>query len=137
MCSCGGRLSKKCEVEVDTTKADAELKALEIQSNITAQNVMRDVRKGYSALTLFLDIFHVALPESVNLMASAALMAGQMFADLAAAETISGVFAAKAALTFTAASMMFYRAMMLQQQASEIEQSINSTIGLINLVGGL
>ena len=131
-------MSKECETEVkvDTKQAKEELIALNMQAEITSQNVMRDIRKSYSALTLFLDIFHVVLPESINLLAAGSLMAGQMFADLAAAETVSTIFAVKAALTFTAASLMFYRALMLQQQASEIEQSINSSIQFINLVGG-
>lgn len=134
MCASGDSVSKKCEVSVDTIQAHEELKALEIQSEVTRSLVIEDVRKGWSALTLFLDIFHIALPESLNLLAAGAFMSAEMFKTLGAAETLTGVLAAKAIFTFTAASMMFYRAIALQFQASEIEQSISSTIQLIDLV---
>lgn len=125
---------KPFEPKVDTTKANEELDALRMQADITSNTVLRDIRKGYSAVTLFLDIFHIVLPESINLLASSLILAGQAIDDLARAETITGWGAAKAVLTFGAASMLFYRALILQQHASEIEQSINSTIQFIDVV---
>lgn len=121
-------------IDVDTSKAEAELQALEVQAQITGEGVMRGLNKSYMALQLFLDIFHVALPQSIQLMAAGAMMAGQMLADLAAAEAATGILAFKAGLTFTMSAMLFYRGMILQQQASEIEQSINSTIHLLDLM---
>ena len=127
-------MSEPTKVTVDTSEAQEELDALRMQADITASNVLRDIRQGYSAVTLFLDIFHVVLPESINLLASSLILAGQAIDDLARAETITGWGAAKAVLTFGAASMLFYRALILQQHASEIEQSINSTIQFIDVV---
>ena len=124
-----------CEgISLDTSQAEEELRALEAQAQITGEGIMRRLNKSYMALNLFLDIFHIALPQSIQLMAAGAMMAGQMLADLAAAEAATGILAFKVGLTFTMASMMFIRGMILQQQASEIEESINSTIHLLDLM---
>jgi hypothetical protein len=122
------------EIQVDTRKANQELDALKQHAEITAQGVIRQLNRTYMASRLFLDIFHVQIPWMFDLMISAALMAGQTFADLATAETISGVMAWKAGATLMAAALMFNRAMILQQQKSLVEESINSTIHFLDVV---
>ena len=124
-------------VDVDTIKAQEELAALVRQTELTAQGVMRTVNKGYQATILFLDLFDIVLPQSLALMATASMQAGQMFADLAAAETISGVLAAKAGLTLTAASIMFVRGMVLMQEKTEAENKIHSMLMLLQLGTGV
>ena len=121
------------EVTVDTSEGDRALRQLRVHSDITAKAVMESVNKSYQTLVLVADIMGAAIPEWFNLMASAALMAGNMFASLAAAETISGVFAAKAIVTFSIASIMFIRAAQIQMQRAEVERRLNSTLQLLQL----
>lgn len=124
-------MSKKCEVDVDTTEADKALEQLQQHSEITARSVMATVNDSYQTLVLLADIMGVAIPEWFNLMAAATLMAGTMFAELAAAETATGFLAAKAVMTFSIATIMFYRAMQIRRQKTEVESKLNSTLMLL------
>ena len=128
-------VGKECEtkVKVDTTEPEAALRQLEQHAEITARSVVETVNKGYQTMTFLGDIMGIALPEWFNLMASAALMAGEMFATLAAAETMTGLLAAKAVVTFSIATMMFYRAMVIQMQRTEVENKLHSTLMLLQL----
>lgn len=119
-------------IEVDTTPAQQELDQLQQHADITALSVISVTRKGYQSLALMADLFAIAIPEWFNLLAMGALMAGEMFAALAAAETVTGVLALKAVVTFSIATMMFYRAMQLRTAQSEVESKLNTMIQLIN-----
>lgn len=68
-----------------------------------------------------------------DLMATAAIMAGETFAELAAAETASVWLAAKASVTFSIALLMFYRAMAIKGQKTEVENRLNSVLQLGNM----
>ena len=134
-------MSKDIEIEeigVDTEKATAMLRQLELHAEITAKTVMETTRKGYASLILLADIMGIAVPEWFNLMATSALMAGEMLITLATAETITGnpVLVAKTVITFSIATLIFIRAMQIQQQQSEIESKLNSTLQLLVLWGG-
>lgn len=128
-------MSKECgtKVTVDPTEGHEALDQLEKHAEITAKSVMEGVSKSYQTVILLADIMGVAIPEWFNIMAASAIMAGEMFAELAAAETVSGVLAAKAWITFGIATTMFFRAMYIQQQKSEIESKLNSTLMLLQL----
>ena len=76
------------------------------------------------------DIFGTVIPLWFNLLAQSALMAGEMFAEIAAAETLTGWLAWKAGLTFSIAMLMFYRASQLQKQAEQVENKLNSVLQL-------
>ena len=121
------------KVTVDTKEAQSLLAQLKESSDITAVTVMSTVKKSYQSLRLLGDIFGIAIPFWFDLMAGAALMAGETFAELAAAESVSGWLTLKAGVTFTIALMMFYRAMTLQQQKTVIENKLNSIIQLGNM----
>jgi hypothetical protein len=121
------------KVDVDTGDAKRELDQLERHADLTAKTVIATTRKGYQSLVLLADIMGETIPMYVNLMASAAFMAAEMFAEIATAETASGYLIGKAAITFGLAAMLFYRGVMLQQQAGEIEDKLNSTYQLVNM----
>lgn len=120
------------KVTVDTTEAKDELDQLKIHADITAQSVTTITKKSYTSLILLADIMGIAIPEFFNAMMVGAIMAGEMFVKLAAAETVSGVLAAKAFLTFSAATMMFFRAMIISQQKREVENKLTQTLMLLN-----
>ncbi|OLS20345.1 MAG: hypothetical protein HeimC3_40840 [Candidatus Heimdallarchaeota archaeon LC_3] len=125
------------DLTIDATEAKMEMAALEQHAAITLEGVMKTISTSYMAFSLFLDIFHTTLPMTLQLAATASLMIGSMFVDLATAQAaagITGVMAIKAGITLMAAAMMFNRAMILEQQASETEQSINSMIHLLDLM---
>ena len=67
------------EFEVSTVKAKKELAELRQHAQITAASVMRTVRKGYTSLALFADIFNIVIPEYMNTLISATIMAGETF----------------------------------------------------------
>ena len=121
------------KVKVDTTEAIRELDELRQVNDITAQSVVNTARKGYQSLALLADLFGVAIPMWFNLMASAAFMAAETFTQLAAAETISGWMAAKAVVTYSLAAAMYFRAITLQNQATQIEQKLNTIVQLSNV----
>lgn len=119
-------------IEVSTTEAQQELDQLQQHAEITAQSVISVTRKGYQSLVLMADLFGIAIPEWFNLLAMGALMAGEMFASLAAAETVTAVLAIKATVTFSIATMMFYRAMQLRTTQSQVESKLNTIVQLVN-----
>lgn len=121
------------KVEVDTIKAQQQLAQLKETADITATTVLQTTRKGYQSLVLLADIMGYAIPMWFNLMASAAIMAGEMFVELAAAEAASGWLVLKAGVTFSIALMMFYRATIIQQQKIEVENKLNSVLMLGNI----
>ena len=125
-------MSEETRVTVDTSEADAELDQLRQHADMTAQAVMQGVQKGYTSLVLLADIMGIAIPEWFNLMAGAAMMTGQMFVELAAAETTTGILAIKAGATFAMAAMMFTRAMLIAQERTEVESRLNSVIMLLD-----
>lgn len=120
-------------ISIDTTEAEESLKQLEAHADITAKTIMTTTQKGYNSLVLLADIFGQAIPLWFNLLAQAAFMAGTVFTELAAAETLSGWLAAKAVITFGIATMMFYRAMQLQTTKTEVENKLNSVLQLANI----
>ena len=126
-------MSPEINLTIDGSEAERELEQLEQHAKFTAQTVVATTRKGYQSLVLLGDIMGYAIPMWFNLMAQAALMAGETFAELAAAETMTGWLAVKSALTFSIALMMFYRAAQLQQQKTEVENKLNSILQLGNL----
>lgn len=123
----------KCDVEVDTRDAQLELDQLRENADFTATSIMSITKKGYQSLRLLGDIFGIAIPMWFDLMATAAIMAGETFAELAAAETASGWLIAKAGVTFSISLMLFYRALTIQQQKTEVENKLNSILILGNL----
>ncbi len=120
-------------VTIDTSEMIASLKQLEQHAAITAQTVLSTTKKGYQSLILLADIFGVALPMMFTLLIEATFMAGTVFAEFATAETLSGWFALKAGITFAISTMMFYRALQLQAQKSEVENKLNSIMQLGNI----
>ena len=126
-------MSDPCKATVDTSEGDEALRQLKQHADITAGSVMSTIRKSYSSMMLLADIMGVAIPEWFNLMSSAAIMAGQMFVELAAADTVSGIFAWRAGATFAMAAMMFARGMTLQAEQTVVESKLNSTIQLLNM----
>ena len=113
-------------------QAERDLEQLKQHALITEVSVMEVTKKGYQSLVLMADIFSIAIPTWFNLLASAAIMAGETFAALATAETMTGWLAAKAMVTFSIAAMMFYRAIQLEMQASRAEDKLNSILQLAN-----
>ena len=123
-------------IDVNTEEAEAALNQLEKHAEITGKSVMKTVNRSYQSMILLADIMGIAIPEWFNIMASAAIMAGEMFSTLAAAETVSVTLAWKAGITFSIATMMFFRAMQIQQQKSTVESSLHSTLMLLQLHTG-
>ena len=121
------------KVTVDTTEGDKALDQLEKHAEITVKSIMQGIDKTYQTMVLLGDVFGMVIPELFTILASGAIMAGEMFAELAAAETISGVLAVKAFVTFGLATIMFFRAMQIQQQAREVESSLHSSLMLLQL----
>ena len=126
-------MTKKCEVEVDTKKADEQLEQLRTHAKMVSKTVMRAVRKGYNSMLLMLDIFGQTIPMAVNLAAQAIFLTAEGIQNLAFAETVTVVGALHAGLLFVMASMLFYRALTLQSEASIIENKLNSSIQLVNM----
>jgi len=126
-------MTDPCKVTVDTSEGDKALAQLKQHADITAKSVMRTVRKSYSSMVLLADIMGMAIPEWFSMMSTAALMAGEMFTELAAAETVSGILTWKAGITFAMASIMFTRGMMMAKEKTIVEQKLNSTIQLLNM----
>ena len=120
-------------IDVDTGKADKALEQLQQHSEITKKSVMEVVSKSYQSLMLVADVMGIAIPEWFNIMASAVIMAGNMFVALATAESISGVMAAKAVVTFNIAALMFYRGMQINAARRETEGKLNSVLQLLHL----
>lgn len=126
-------MTGEAKVTVDTTEAQRELAQLKETADFTAMTVMSTVRKSYQTLRLLGSIFSYVIPLWFDIMATAAIMAGEMFAELAAAETMSGWLAAKAGFTFSISLLMFYRGMQIQQQKTQIEQQLAEAFMLGNI----
>ena len=120
-------------VEVDTTKADEELKHLQEHAQLVSRETLHLVRKSYSTLALLGDIMGYAIPQWFNLMFSAAMMAVETFRAMAAAETMTIYGAGKAVLSFTASVLMFMQAMIILQAGTQADRKLNSIISLLNL----
>ena len=118
------------KVTVDTTEAQEDLAQLEQQASVINAQVVRAVRRSYQSLALMLDIFGIAIPTVIQTLASAVFLAAETYMELAAAETITVVGAAKAILTFTMAGLLFYRALSLQEEGRQAENTLNSLIQL-------
>ena len=131
-------MSKECgtKVTVDTTEADEQLDQLRVHASMVSKNVMMNVRKGYNSLVLMLDIMGETIPMAVNLAAQALFLAAEGFQTLAFAESMTVIGAAHAGLLFIMASMLFYRALTIQGEASVIENKLNSSIQLVNMWAG-
>ena len=126
-------MSDPIQVKVDTTQAERDLQQLKQHVTMTEVSIMKSTKKVYQSFVLLADVFGYAVPMWFNLLASAAIMAGETFAALAAAETMSGWLAVKSIVTFGIATAMFYRGMILQTQASEAEQKLNSLLQFSNI----
>lgn len=126
-------------VHVDTTDAQRELDQLQQHADLTLKTVVSTTRKAYSSMLLMADIMGVAIPEFFSLIGTAVLMSASVIQELAAVEggigAITGnpLLIARAAFTFSLSIMLINRAMLLEQQKTEVESKLNSTIALLNL----
>ena len=120
-------------LQMDTAQAQAALAQLEQHAGMTSAKIMRIAKKGYQTITLLADIIGKALPMWFSLMSQAAFMASAMFAELAAAETVSGFLAAKALVTFSIATLLFYRGLEIQAEKSQVEMELNSILRVGNI----
>lgn len=117
-------------IGVDTSQAYEDLAQLEMQAAVVTASVVKSSRKGYESIALLLDIAGIAIPQTIQLFASAAFLAAETLVQLATAETITVVLAAKAIMTFTMAGILFSRAIFLRGEAMRQQQTLNSLIQL-------
>lgn len=115
-------------IGVDTSEAKQDLAQMEMHAAQVGASVQNTTRRAYNSLGLLLDIVGVAIPQTIQIFASAAFMAGEMLLELGSAETITGVMAVKALLTFTMAAVLFSRAAFLQGESIKVEHTINNLI---------
>ncbi len=124
------------DLTIDTTEAQEQLEQLQNHARMVSKTVMRNVRKGFNSLVLMLDIMGETIPMAVNLAAQAIFLAAEGFHQLAFAESLTVVGALHAGLMFVMASMLFYRALTLEREASIIESKLNSSIQLVSMWAG-
>lgn len=115
-------------VSVDTSEAEEDLKQMEMHAALVDASIVSLSRKTFNSLSLLLDIAGVAIPQTIQIFASAAFMAGEMLLELGQAEFLTGALAIKALITFSMAAILFSRAAFLQGEASKAENTLNNLI---------
>ena len=127
-------MSKECEtkVKVDSSEAEEALKQLEDHTAMSANEIFMLTRKTYSTLALLGDILGYAIPQWINMMLSAAMMAVETYTALATAEFTTGNIV-KAVLSFSAATLLFGQALQIATMATQTDAKLNSVIQLLNM----
>ena len=124
-------LSKKCEVTVDTTEADRELESLQRSAEITAQSVLRVTRRSYATVSLFARAAGEAINVSLDMLIQSMFLYAEALTAQASAESLLG--SPRALLLYGMATLMFYRAMILQGQRSEISETFDTMLTAANI----
>ena len=132
-------MSKECgtKVTVDTSEGEEALDQLKQHATMTADEVIRQTRKGYTTLTLLTGIMGQIIPAWFNMMISAVFSIAQTFIAIGKAETLSGIFLFKATLSFAAGALLFVQAINLEITKQSFGMEMNNTIALLNMYGGI
>lgn len=110
-------------IEVDTTKAQAQLEAIDRATQLTAQTVLSVSRKSFATLSILLGAFGAGIDASLNALVDSAFLFAESFLLFAQAKTFLG--SPRAVLLFLTASILFYQAIALRGQQSEITKGLD------------
>lgn len=121
------------DIGVETDHLYQELDMLDRAAVETGRRVLNAIHKGYETVVLFADIAGQTVSQSLHIAVEAGFMIANMMFTLAQAETITGLMAAKAVLTFTAASLMLMQSWQLASRAQQVDSKVNSVIQLVRL----
>lgn len=112
------------DVTVDTTKAEAQLEAIDRAIELTARSVLTVSRKSFATLSILLGAFGAGIDASLNALVNSAFLFAESFLLFAEAETILG--SPRAILLFLTASVLFYRAIVLEGERDEITKTLDA-----------
>jgi hypothetical protein len=118
---------------VDASDGYRELEQLEQHAAMTAKTVHRVVQTGYTTVYLMLDILGQTLPLALQLAAQAVIQVSMAWMLIAQAEGLNPLTMVQAAIHFSLATLMFYRALQIQSKASEIEDNLNKGMRILRL----
>lgn len=126
------------EVAVDTSEAERELEQLRRHAIIAQTSVLEVTKRSTSLLLDVMDLFGYSLGATIELLIGATLMMATAYRSWGQASAVAAtaganpLLYAKAVLEFSAASIMFYRAFLLQQQKTEMESKLATTMSIVN-----
>lgn len=115
----------------DTSQAEEELDSLRRSAIITANLVLRTVRKGYATVSLFARASGDAINLSLDMLVQAMFLYAEALTAQATAETLLG--SPRALLLFGLGTLMFYRAIVLQGQKNEITETLDTFLTAGNM----
>ena len=115
----------------DTSQADKELDQLQRTAQMTAASVARAVRRSYATLSLFVRSANIAIDASLDLLIQSMFLFSEALATQATAEGFLG--SPRALVLFGFSTMMFYRAVMLQGERSDIADAFDNVLTGFNI----
>ena len=115
----------------DTSEADKELEQLQRTAQMVAASVIRATRRSYATLSLFVRSANIAIDTSLDLLIQSMLLFSEAIATQATAESFLG--SPRALVLFGMSTMMFYRAMALRGESSEISDAFDNILTGINI----
>jgi hypothetical protein len=112
------------KVTVDTTEAERELDQLQRHTVLVANQTLSTVRKGYTSISLFMEIIGQSVNLALDMLIQSMLMYAESFTLFATAESVVG--SPRAILLFSMATMMFYRAVMMRGEADRFTKAFDA-----------
>jgi hypothetical protein len=119
------------EITVDTEEAQRELDSLKRGALITAQTVIRTVRRGYATISLFARASGQAIDLSLDMLVQSMFLYAEALTLQATAEGVLG--SPRALLLASMATLMFYRAIVLAGQKSEVTEALDTFLTAGNI----
>lgn len=119
-------------IGINTDKLDQDIEKVETKLIETSRKITNISRKGFNTVVILGQITGMAIDQSFQLMFQAAMIAAETVTAIAAAQSITVVGAVNAALSLTAAGLLFAQASLIRQQRSESSVQIQGLISLAN-----
>lgn len=119
------------KVKVDTEEAQRELDSLKRSAMITAQIAIRTARRGYATLSLFARASGMVIGASLDMLVQSMFLYAEALTAQASAEGVLG--SPRALMLYGMATIMFYRAIVLQGQRNEIADAFDTMLTAANI----
>lgn len=126
-----GYLLPDVDVTVDISEGMRELASLQRSAEITAQTVLTVTRKSYATVSLFARAAGEAINVSLDMLIQSMFLYAEALTAQATAESLLG--SPRAILLFGMATLMFYRAIVLMGQRSEIDDAFDTMLTGMNI----
>lgn len=124
--------SNDIKVSIDSSEVDEKLDQIEKKSSDIYRVSLDTARKGFDTIVILGQLTGSAVDQSYQLMAQSLFIGAETVLTIAQAQTVTGVGAINAALSFLVAAALFDKAIKLQLGQEGQQRELDAVIALAN-----